>query len=206
MGKMAKKTGEVYTPITIVKNILDLTGYKGKSIINKHIIDNSCGEGAFLIEIVRRYVRVAVNAGYTDGEIKDDLQEYIHGIELNKKSYNQTIKNLNNLIEELELNIKVKWDVLNKDALKVSKFDGLMDFVVGNPPYIRVHSLDIDYKQYDFAKNGMTDLYLIFFEIGIKMLKQPGKLAYITPNSYFTSDAGKNLRKFLVDKIWLKRY
>lgn len=32
-------------------------------------------------------------------------------------------------------------DILNQDALSVSCFDGKMDFVVGNPPYVRVHNL-----------------------------------------------------------------
>ena len=43
----------------------------------------------------------------------------------------------------------------------------------------------------------MTDLYLVFFEIGINMLNEKGKLGYITPNSWITSKAGYNFRKWL---------
>lgn len=199
MTKTVKKTGEVYTPVHIVENILNLAGYKGKTILKKHIIDNSCGDGAFLKQIVTRYVFCAAKEGYSNTQIKEDLQKYIHGIELNKSSCAKAIENLNNLIIDLGFKFRVKWDILNEDALQVKLFDKKMDFVVGNPPYIRIHDLSFGYKEYQFAKKGMTDLYLIFFEIGIRMLKPSGKLSYITPNSYLTSDAGRELRKYLME-------
>ena len=42
-----KKNGVVYTPEHIVKLMLDRTKYFGNTILQKHIIDNSCGNGAF---------------------------------------------------------------------------------------------------------------------------------------------------------------
>ncbi len=42
-----KVKGIVYTPKHIVINMLDMLNYSSKHILNKHIIDNSCGEGAF---------------------------------------------------------------------------------------------------------------------------------------------------------------
>jgi len=52
-----KLTGRFYTPEFMVKNILDLSGYYDKNIEKKHIIDNSCGDGAFLKEIVTRFLK-----------------------------------------------------------------------------------------------------------------------------------------------------
>ena len=51
MSNKIKEQGKVYTPDYIVKNILNLAGYKGNNILQKHVIDNSCGDGAFLKEI-----------------------------------------------------------------------------------------------------------------------------------------------------------
>lgn len=76
-----------------------------------------------------------------------------------------------------------------------------MDYVVGNPPYVRVHHLDENYttvKNYTFAHEGMTDLYLAFFELGFKMLKPSGQLCYITPNSWLSSVAAGRMRKYIV--------
>ena len=55
-NQSAKKSkGRVYTPEYIVKNILDMAHYIGKNMFKKHVIDNSCGDGAFLCEIVCGY-------------------------------------------------------------------------------------------------------------------------------------------------------
>lgn len=45
----SKSNGRIYTPDYIVDNILDLSGYTQDNVIRKHVIDNSCGDGATLI-------------------------------------------------------------------------------------------------------------------------------------------------------------
>ncbi len=37
-----KKTGQVFTPTSLVNDMLNIINYKGSEILNKHIIDNSC--------------------------------------------------------------------------------------------------------------------------------------------------------------------
>lgn len=58
-----KENGRFFTPKFIVSSILDLSGYHGAGILKKHAIDNSCGDGAFLCQIVERYCREAVGQG-----------------------------------------------------------------------------------------------------------------------------------------------
>ena len=55
-NKKSKKIGQVFTPEYLVNNMLDYIGYIGSDIIRKHIIDNSCGDGAFLKQIVTQPV------------------------------------------------------------------------------------------------------------------------------------------------------
>ena len=45
-----KERGEVFTPNNIVCDILDSCGYTGSCIVGKHVIDNSCGDGAFYVK------------------------------------------------------------------------------------------------------------------------------------------------------------
>ncbi len=193
-----KAYGRVYTPQYLVKLILDFAGYTvPECIIGKHIIDNSCGDGAFLVEIVKRYCDCFNGE---EGELKSHLQDYIHGIEIDINERNKCVDNLNKIA--CQYGIKdVKWDVLCADTLSVSKYNSKMDYVVGNPPYVRVHNLESSYenvKLYDFANGGMTDLYLVFFEIGFNMLKSNGQLCYITPSSWLNSVAADNLRRFIM--------
>ena len=59
----------------------------------------------------------------------------------------------------------------------MSSYDERMDYVVGNPPYVRVHNLTRHYedvKRYSFAASGMTDMYLAFYELGLRMLNERG--------------------------------
>jgi adenine-specific DNA-methyltransferase len=82
-----------------------------------------------------------------------------------------------------------------------------MDFVIGNPPYVRVHNLSsyTDVKQYSFAQDGMTDLYLVFYEIGLSMLSKNGVLCYINPSSIFNSVAAKTARRNFIDEKLIKK-
>lgn len=54
-----KALGEFYTPIEVVEYILDAVGYKGKAILNKRLLDPACGSGTFLVEALKRYLKVA---------------------------------------------------------------------------------------------------------------------------------------------------
>ncbi len=198
------KNGTVYTPNFIVKKMLDFISYKSVDILKKHVIDNSCGEGAFLIEIVRRYIVTAKNNNYNTFKIVKDLENFIHGIEIDYNAHEICINNLNNLLNEFGIKEIVKWDIIRGDTLQIEKFNKKMDYVIGNPPYIRIHNLTFDYRKYSFASEGMSDLYLIFFELSIKMLNDLGEIIFITPNSFFTSKAAKKFRKHLIDNNLLR--
>lgn len=196
-----KLNGQFYTPKFIVDNILDLSGYHGQIILKKHAIDNSCGDGAFLVEIVNRYCKEYLQQSNDLQNLKTELSTFIHGIEINEIECEKCIKNLNRVVSQFGIS-NVIWDIFSADTLTVDKYNGKMDFVLGNPPYVRVHNLGSssqEIKKFTFSRNGMTDLYIVFYEIGLKMLNENGVLGYITPSSYFNSLAGKYMRSYFVD-------
>lgn len=202
MSKAPKNKGQVFTPDYLVKNILDLCGYTETSaIIDNHIIDNSCGDGAFLVEVAQRFIGAYRLAGYSDDAIKQALETYVHGIELDTDAYTKCIENLTTLSETFNLT-GVKWNIINTDALTNTRYLASMDYVVGNPPYVRVHNISTDAKflktNYSFMREGMSDLYLAFFELGLYMLKDTGILGYVTPSSYFNSKAGGIFRDYII--------
>ena len=198
----SKNIGQVFTPQYLVEEMLDYAGYKNTAIIEKHIIDNSCGDGAFLQVAVKRYCEEALRAGKNGREIKTHLECYIHGIDTDKEAYENCKANLEKVANRYKIK-NVAWDIHNQDALAVKTYDGKIDYVVGNPPYVRVHNLQETYdevKQYRFANGGMTDLYLAFFELGFNMLNPSGKLCYITPSSWLSSVAARNMRNHVMEK------
>lgn len=208
-SNFTKKTkGRVYTPSYIVKNILDLSHYIGNNIFEKHVIDNSCGDGAFLCEIIERYCDFALKQKIDTALLKKHLEHYIHGIEIDPIEHKKCIENVNNIVRKYGITTNVSWDIICADTLSVNKYDGKMDFVLGNPPYVRVHNLNNSFdsvKKFLFTQNGMTDLFIVFYEIGLKMLNQNGVLGYITPSSFFNSLAGAYMRKHLVQQKLIEK-
>lgn len=193
---------QIFTPEHVVDTMFEELEYKGNNIRKKHIIDNSCGNGAILKKVVRTYINVCIMCGLPKEETIEELETYIHGIEIDGSLVKETIDNLNKIAEEYSLD-DVNWDVTCADAMFVREYDNRMDYVIGNPPYCNIHDIPEEkrkhVKEYNFANGGMTDMFLVFFEIGIKMLNENGKLAYITPNSWLTSTAGTNFRNYLKD-------
>lgn len=202
--KKQKSLGQVFTPENLVAMILDFAGYtEGPHLLKRHIIDNSCGDGAFLLEIARRYCASYFLEGEENlSELAYQLSTFVHGIEIDASICQSCVCRLDAFAKELGLP-SVDWDVRCADAMTVVDFNGRMDFVVGNPPYVRVHNLKEDFsrvKKFDFCDGGMTDLYFVFYEIGLRMLSPEGRLCYITPSSWMSSVAGRRMRAYLYQK------
>lgn len=200
---------QVFTPRWLAEMMLDEVGYdRGHGILDKTIMDNSCGEGVFLVAAVARILPLVSDK--TPEEKAELLGRLIHGIEKDGTLCSRTIANLDAAAAEHDVT-DVKWDIRHADALDVvAEHTGSYDFVVGNPPYANVHDLGADtlskMKQSDFCKDGMTDLYLVFFEIGYKMLRKGGRLIYITPSSWTNSVAGRGFRNFLCKEDCLESF
>lgn len=197
-----KAFGQVFTPKAIVIQMLDTVGYaENHDILTKKIMEPSFGEGVFLKEIVSRLVAAAKKANYPTTQISEILGQNIYGIELDPILYRGTLNSLNSLVKNLGLP-PVKWKLEQGDTLLFKEtYENTFDFVVGNPPYVRIHNIPDAQRQaiknFRFA-TGTTDLYIVFFELGLDFLTSTGKLAYITPNSFMKNHSQKNFRQHLV--------
>lgn len=159
-----------------------------------------------MVEIVKEYCSSFLKKSNDLVELKKQLEEYIHGIELDDEEATKCRENMKAVASKFGIN-DYQPDVICSDTLDVHKFDGKMDFVLGNPPYVRVHNLGDSYnkiKEHKFAEGGMTDLYITFYEVGLNMLNKNGVLSYIAPSSWFTSVAGGKMRKYFEDNESIK--
>lgn len=186
---------KIFTPKEIVQLMLYKIRYVGYNL-RKTIFEPSFGNGNFLVEIVSRIIDYATSRT----EILT-LLDNVYGCEIDKTLYDETISRLNALLEPY--NITYDWhNLVNCDALDYP--DKEFDYVVGNPPYIRIHDLDVNtrtkLKDYKFC-TGTSDLYIAFFELGLKHLKPNGKLAYITPNSFLRNTSQRKFRKSISSNV-----
>ena len=90
-------------------------------------------------------------------------------------------------------------EVLDEDG----RFIGF-DCVIGNPPYIQLQKMGADadslqkmnYETYE--RTG--DIYCLFYEMGMKLLKPGALLSFITSNKWMRAGYGEPLRKHLSSK------
>lgn len=79
------------------------------------------------------------------------------------------------------------------------------DIVIGNPPYVRIQTLAgvaptlVSYlkAKYTAVTKGSYDIYVVFVERGLSLLRKGGELAYILPNKLLNVDYGKGLRTLI---------
>jgi type I restriction-modification system DNA methylase subunit len=78
------------------------------------------------------------------------------------------------------------------------------DVIIGNPPYVRIQTLPKDQVTF-FNKNfvsatGNYDIYALFVEQGLKLLKPGDILGYILPHKFFQAAYGQGLRKLIAEQ------
>ncbi len=89
--------------------------------------------------------------------------------------------------------------LLNEDFLNGS-FEPF-DFVIGNPPYVAINGLTPEeraaYRQRFRTAVGRFDLYVLFFEQALAVLKPQGRLVFITPEKFLYIQSAAPLRSQL---------
>jgi hypothetical protein len=88
---------------------------------------------------------------------------------------------------------------------EVFHHNGGFDVVIANPPYVsalnfaEIYGSDVRNilnSTYQSAR-GTYDIYILFMEKGINILKQRGLLTFITPNKYLSAKYGSAFRDFI---------
>jgi adenine-specific DNA-methyltransferase len=197
-----KQLGQVYTPTWIVQKILDDMGYAGKSMLGKSVLDPACGDGRFLIEVVKRIMENSPS-----GQLLSNL-EAVHGWDIDKQAVALCIQNLDELVKPLHLS--VRWKIEVEDALQKLPTGELFgtgeaqqfDFIVGNPPYIRIQHLAEDQRRfiqrhYRFCQSGSTDIYIAFYELAFHLISPEGIGGFITPNTFLFTETARTFRNHL---------
>lgn len=188
MNLKSKELGQVFTPDFIVDLMCE-----NLNIVGKKILEPSCGDGAFLTYLARKYIKEFLSKSKDLQALKIALEQHLIGIEIDAILLQKCKENLDLIAGEFGIK-NVKWNLINGDFLELyENYKGQIDIIVGNPPYIRIHNLNENARK--FALGGMSDLFLIFFELGFLCLKNGGELIFITPSSWLNSKAGLNLRQ-----------
>ena len=162
--------------------------------------------------------------GFTFPDIENQILEHnIYGVDLNEESVeiarlslwlrtaqpkrkltslNNNIKCGNSLIESKSIagDKAFNWKENFPEVFEKGGFD----VIIGNPPYVLCQPSNTDeitldfYKKFEVASYKI-DLFHLFFEKSILILKTDGKLGFITPNTYLTNKYIQKLRSYILN-------
>lgn len=193
------------------------------------VLDPACGSGAFLIEAFDQLFAAYERSNDRLAELSQPslfdlnrriLQENLYGVDISSEAVEICRLSLwiktaerGKILTSLDHTIRAGNSVIDDKEVDPRAFDwkhefpevfnsGGFDVIVGNPPYIRSEWL-LPYKSHwqdTFQSyHGSADIFSYFYERGIKLLRENGRLGFITSGSWVFSNFGQSLRQFLAE-------
>jgi len=180
--KVSVEKGRVFTPFHIALHMVSKLFKDGLPNPSSRVLDAGCGTGVFIHAIIQ-YL----------SNVNSELPEMVC-VEIDEE-----------LVEiarrKFKMHPQVK--VVHGDFLLLSEEElgGKFDYVISNPPYVSYEYIEnekrkIYMKLFSVAKNRF-DMYMLFFEKALGLLKPGGRLVFITPEKYIYVLSARNLRKML---------
>lgn len=201
----AVEHGEVFTRAWVVELILDLLGYTAeKDLSDLRLVEPACGGGAFLAVVASR---ISASCRRHDRPITDAVTA-VRAFDLLGRNVERS-RSL--VVEGLRQD---GWDLDGARAVAaawVNQGDYLFqpdaeqrpDYVVGNPPYIRLEDVPDDrmalYRDTCSTMGGRADIYVGFYEVALRSLKPGGRLGFICADRWMRNQYGRRLRQLVTD-------
>ena len=208
--------GAVFTKPPIISLILDLAGYTPhqRRLADFRLLEPSCGDGAFIAEAIRRLlISERSHKGVIDWQCQA-LSEAITACDLNSgfvalaRSATQALLLKEGCPVPRSEELAATW-IRHADFL-LSAWPDRFDFVVGNPPYVRIEELPPPvlqrYRELYQTCTDRADLYVAFFEKGLRLLSTRGCLAYICANRFAKNLYGRQLRQLIAQEYHVRYY
>ncbi|MFI7117008.1 Eco57I restriction-modification methylase domain-containing protein [Amycolatopsis sp. NPDC049868] len=202
----AVEHGEVFTRRWVVETILDLVGYTvDRDLADLRAVEPACGAGAFLGPMVERLSESCRRQGRS----LLDAAEAVQAFDLLDQNVRRSRELLTEQLvsegwESDEVRKVVDGWVTQGDYLFQDCPGQSVDFVVGNPPYVRLEDVPdarmSAYRKVCPTMGGRADLYVGFYEVGLRSLKPGGRLGFICADRWMRNQYGRGLRQLVASR------
>ncbi|MCY4298767.1 MAG: Eco57I restriction-modification methylase domain-containing protein [Flavobacteriaceae bacterium] len=185
-----KRTNDKSIKNKLVKKLSDLKEQIQKSVPQNLIIkrQNLHSQLDDFTKAVKNYKLLDLKKSKKDEKQIQDLRNKIDKVESQISGF----QNSEIYSDSFEWRFEFP-ELLNIDG----KFTGF-DIIIGNPPYIQLQKIRSEATRFKnqgystFERTG--DIYCLFYEKGLSLLKPNGFLCYITSNKWMRSKYGEKLR------------
>lgn len=195
--------GEVFTRRWVVELILDLCGYTSdRDLIGLTALEPSCGGGAFLGPMTERLIESATRHDRNLSEARNSIRAF----DLLSRNVDRSRALVTRLLSDAGMSKKAavaraeEW-ITQTDFILEAPPSESAEFVLGNPPYVRLEELATDrsaaYRELCQTMGGRSDIYIGFFEMGLRALRRGGSLGFICADRWMRNAYGSRLRNMI---------
>ncbi|MDM8556253.1 N-6 DNA methylase [Desulfococcaceae bacterium HSG7] len=229
-GKLSEKGKQLYSKIEDYKSwLLSLKIVDpacGSGAFLNQALNFLIDEHRFIIELETELKKGQISLFNIEAAV---LENNLYGVDINEESVeiaklslwlrtarkgrkltdlSNNIKCGNSLIDDPEIAGDKAFNWQNEFPDIFAK--GGFDVVIGNPPYLGGQFLKRKETEYNFILNNYNvaeyqfDLYILFYELSLKICKINGFCSFISPNTWFTNISNKPLRKYILDNSTIR--
>ncbi|MFO0591640.1 MAG: TaqI-like C-terminal specificity domain-containing protein [Polyangiaceae bacterium] len=203
--------GVVLTKRHIVDLILDLAGYTSDAdLTHKRLLEPAVGQAAFLVPAVERLLAAASRLGRQ----VIDLREAIVAYDIDPTHVQQARAAVREVLRRHRVSASVAEKLvehwIREGDFLLAPLTGEIDFIVGNPPYVRIEQLDAtlhaEYRKRYRTLYDRADLYVAFIERALSLLSASGRMSFICADRWTSNKYGAPLRRLVSEGVQVRCY
>ena len=215
--------GEFYTPLPIVKHLIDLSGFQEHELLKGYrIIDPACGGGIILTAIADRVISYAEEREDSPESVLQNLSQNMYGFDIQPAAIYITrslliyrclrlLKKCDQIhLSPLFPNIKLQDALLTHDQYSSRQDDLFQDlpnnkgfhYIIGNPPFMSVKGKKLDYlEHYEEVISGHPNLYQLFLWWAVRAAIKGGVVSFLLPQTMLAGAYSRTLRDQLENHV-----
>lgn len=198
-----EERGAIFTKRWVVELVLNLAGYvDDQDLVSSLAVEPAAGEGAFLVPMAKRVIASCRRQGRPDRDCLPSLLAF----EIDSSTAGTARVAVQRALTAMKVSaadaslLSASW-IRVGDYLHEAPRLPPADFVIGNPPYVRIEDLPSTvqsfYRSSYRTMKGRADLYIGFFEAALSQLRCDGVCAFICADRWMLNQYGAPLREMI---------
>lgn len=197
-----KQLAMFFTPPSLTRGLLDDLAEQGVDFGTQSVLDPACGGAAFLAPIALRMRDALRSKGVRPRAILEHIESHLYGTDLDGTLCALSVHFLRMALHsEIEAAAYIPdFKVQRANSLRsLHSMFGQLDVVICNPPYRKMSVEELEPLRVTFGDviESQPNLYGLFIALCVRLLRDGGRAALVTPTSFLSGQYFSALRRFL---------